>query len=102
MESGNPNWRIGDICVLIVSVPKRYTQEFEVKDFDGKYYTLKHGNYIQHAVPRRMFRTKEEALTALDTGSYQSKKQYRRLMSEELSEEQNENMDEDNAPVMSM
>ena len=190
MESGNPNWRIGDICVLIVSVPKRYTQEFEVKDFDGKYYTLKRGSYIHRAVPRRMFRTKEEALAALDTGSYQSKKQYRhkdtiadcggtekqsmnrseaeqcfvqsvkdnyppgtrivllrmgddprpvegntrgtvkavddigtlhcdfdngrslgivpgedsfrRLTSEELSEEQNENMDEDNAPVMSM
>lgn len=102
MNSSNPNWNIGDICVLIVSIPKRYTQEFEIKDFDGKYYTLKHGNYIQHAVPRRMFRTKEEALAALDTGRYQSKKQYRRLTSEELSEEQNENLDEANAPVMRM
>lgn len=77
MENNNSNWNIGDTCVLIVSIPKRYTQEFEVKGFDGKYYTVTHGKYVQHAAPQRMFRTKEEALAALDTGKYQSKKQHR-------------------------
>lgn len=75
--NSNSNWHIGDICVMIVSIPKRYTQEFEVNDFDGKYYTLKHGNSIHHASPTRMFRTKEEALDALDTGKYQQKRQNR-------------------------
>lgn len=46
MEKNRSNWNVGDTCVLIVSIPKRYTQEFEVKGFDGKYYTLKHGNSI--------------------------------------------------------
>lgn len=78
MEKDNADWSIGDTCVLVVSIPKRYTQEFEVKGFDGKYYTLKHGNSIQHAAPVRMFRTKEEALTALDTGNYPTNKEYRR------------------------
>lgn len=35
-------------------------------------------------------------------GIVPSEDSFRRLTSEELSEEQNENMDEDNAPVMSM
>lgn len=74
MESSNSNWDVGDICVLVVSIPKRYTQEFEVKGFDGKYYTLQRGNYLHRAVPQRMFRTKGEALDALDTGKYRSKK----------------------------
>ena len=76
MDSSS-KWQIGDTCIMIVSVPKRYTQEFEVKDFDGKYYTLKRGNSIHHASPTRMFQTKEEALEALDTGKYQQKRQYR-------------------------
>ena len=78
MENGNTDWNIGDTCVLVVSIPKRYTQEFEVKGFDGKYYTLKHGNSIHRAAPVRMFRSKEEALSALDTGTYPMKKEYRR------------------------
>lgn len=104
MEKDNADWSIGDTCVLVVSIPKRYTQEFEVKGFDGKYYTLKHGNSIQHAAPVRMFRTKEEALTALDTGNYPANGEdsFRRLTEEELAEEQQANIDEDNAPVMGM
>lgn len=78
MEKGDTEWNVGDTCVLVVSIPKRYTQEFEVKGFDGKYYTLKHGNSIQHAAPIRMFRTREEALAALDTDMYPPKKEYRR------------------------
>lgn len=53
MDSSS-KWQIGDTCIMIVSVPKRYTQEFEVKDFDGKYYTLKRGNSIHHASPTRV------------------------------------------------
>lgn len=33
MEKNRSNWNVGDTCVLIVSIPKRYTQEFEVKGF---------------------------------------------------------------------
>lgn len=44
MERNKPSWSAGDTCVLIVSIPKRYTQEFEVQGFDGKYYTVKRGN----------------------------------------------------------
>ncbi|MEZ3470554.1 MAG: hypothetical protein K1W40_19820 [Schaedlerella sp.] len=43
MERNKPGWSAGDTCVLIVSIPKRYTQEFEVQGFDGKYYTVKRG-----------------------------------------------------------
>lgn len=94
MENNHSNWNVGDTCVMIVSIPKRYTQEFEVKGFDGKYYTLKHGNSVHHAVPSRMFRTKEEALAALDTGKYQSKKQYRHknaITDKDRTEEQSMN-----------
>ena len=69
MERNRPEWAVGDTCVLIVSVPKRYTQEFKVQGFDGSYYTLKRGNDIHHAAPDRMFRTKEEALAFLDAGN---------------------------------
>ncbi len=90
----NSKWHIGDTCVMIVNIPKRYTQEFEIKDFDGKYYTLKRGNSIHHASPTRMFRTKKEALDALDTGKYQQKKQYRHknaVTGRERTEEQSMN-----------
>lgn len=59
-------WNIGDICVMVVSVPKRYTQEFEVQSFDGEYYTVKRGNYLHRVSPSRMFQTKEKALASLD------------------------------------
>lgn len=75
MEKNRSNWNVGDTCVLIVSIPKRYTQEFEVKGFDGKYYTLKHGNSIHHSAPGRISEQKEDAL---DAGKYQAKKGYRR------------------------
>ena len=59
MEKNRSNWNVGDTCVLIVSIPKRYTQEFEVKGFDGKYYTLKHGNSIHHSAPGRISEQKK-------------------------------------------
>lgn len=65
-ESENePRWHIGDTCFLITSVQKRYAQKFTVQGFDGRYYTLKHGSYLHRAVPKRMFRTKEEACASL-------------------------------------
>lgn len=68
MERNKPGCSAGDTCVLIVSIPKRYTQEFEVQGFDGKYYTVKRGKSTHHVSPGRMFKTKEDALAFLDAG----------------------------------
>lgn len=67
MGKQETDWAVGDNCFLIVSISKRYIQEFEVQGFNGSYYTIKRGNYLHHVAPSRMFRTKDEALASLDT-----------------------------------
>ena len=61
MAGFKTEWNIGDICVMVASGPKRYTQEFKVQSFDGKYYTVRRGDDLYHVSPSRMFQTKEEA-----------------------------------------
>ena len=63
MSSKFPNgWEIGSVCVMI----KKYTQEYTVKGYDGRYFTLqdKHDNF-HHASVSRMFKSRDDALAAL-------------------------------------
>lgn len=113
MGKQETDWAVGDNCFLIVSISKRYIQEFEVQGFNGNYYTVKRGNYLHHVAPSRMFRTKDEALASLDTREIPTVKNtektnedsFRKLTQEELAEEQetqDDGMDEDSSPVMGM
>ena len=67
MSSKFPNgWEIGSVCVMITNKKKKYTQEYTVKGYDGRYFTLqdKHNNF-HHASISRMFKSRDDALAAL-------------------------------------
>ena len=71
MKNNDVKLKVGDTCVMITNIQKRYTQEFEIKDYDGKYYTVTHGNSLHRVSPERMFQTREKAIEAIDTGKCQ-------------------------------
>ena len=60
-------WKINDVCIMVTNKKKKYTAEYTVLNFDGKYFGVKSnsGNYHRVA-PSRMFRSKEEAVASLN------------------------------------
>lgn len=66
MKENGSKWQIGDACFMVVSVQKKYVQDFTVQGMDGRYYIVKRGNYRYRAAPERLFRTKDEAQAYLE------------------------------------
>lgn len=70
---GNPDmvcfpggWKIGDRCRVITNRKKKLTSEYEILEYDGKYYLLRSSTGTLHrASPGRLFRTHDEAATML-------------------------------------
>ncbi len=60
------NWKPGDTCVMVTNKAKRYTSEFTVVGFDGKYYGIRRGSYFHRVSPNRIFPSREAALASLD------------------------------------
>ena len=102
MAGFKTEWNIGDICVMVASGPKRYTQEFKVQSFDGKYYTVRRGDDLYHVSPSRMFQTKEEALASLDSELVSSEDSFRRLTEEKLAEEKKAKMPRINGEMVAL
>ncbi len=69
-ETGFPGvWKIGDKCRMITDKKKKLTSEYEILDYDGRYYLLKSNTGRLHrASPGRLFHTQEEAVNFLMTG----------------------------------
>lgn len=60
-------WKKGDVCFLITSKAKRYALPHTVESFDGTYFGVRgRTGLFHHASPRRLFRTKEDAIASLD------------------------------------
>ena len=59
-------WRMGDTCFMITNRKKQLTDWYTVRGFDGRYFDLqdRRGNGV-NASPRRLFRSREEALASL-------------------------------------
>lgn len=59
-------WKMGDKCWVITNRKKKLTCEYEVMQYDGKYYWLKSSTGTLHRVsPERLFRTHNEAVDLL-------------------------------------
>lgn len=65
-----PDWKIGDICYVVMNKAKGYVYPFRIKSITDKgyYFVESETNRSRHNLsPQRMFRTKEDALNSLKT-----------------------------------
>ena len=64
------NWKIGDICYVVMNKTKGYVYPFRIKSITekGYFFVISETNNSRHNVsPQRMYRTKEDALNSLKT-----------------------------------
>ncbi len=60
-------WRKGDTCYLITNKAKQIAIAHTVESFDGRYFGVRGSSGLFHRVsPGRMFRSKAEAVAALN------------------------------------
>ena len=61
-----PEWKVGDTCVVITNKVKRSTAEYRVLCPNGNYFFVESKTGAKHNLsPSRMFRTRDEALATL-------------------------------------